>query len=56
MKFNFNVSDSLRVGIERLSSVLGYELGDGIEVSAVKGDRLGVSFEKGKAIVYYKSG
>ena len=53
MKLNFNVCESLRIGAERLSSLLGYELGDGIKVSAVKGERLGVSLKDGEAVIYY---
>ena len=54
MKLEFNVCDSLLVGAKRLSGVLGYEIGEGIKVSAVKGERLGVSFKNGEAVIYYQ--
>jgi len=53
LKFSFNVDSDLMVGIERLKNVLGYEIGEGISVTAVKGERLGVSFKNGEAVIYY---
>jgi hypothetical protein len=54
MKLNFNVDKSFDLGIDRLAGVLGFERGEGIEVSAVRGDRIGVSLKDGKAVVYYR--
>ncbi len=54
MKFNFNVPKEFISGIERLAPLLGYETGDGITVTAVKGERIGVSLSDGKATIYYK--
>ena len=54
MKLNFKVAEELMLGVTRLSSVLGYELGEGITVSAVKGDRIGVSLKGGAATIYYR--
>ena len=54
MKLNFKVAEELMLGVDRLSSVLGYELGEGITVSAVKGERIGVSLKGGAATIYYR--
>ncbi len=54
MKFNFNVDKDFHTGIERLSSVLGYEIGEGITVTAEKGEKLGISLHKNNAVIYYK--
>ena len=51
--FTFNVDGQFSIGIERLRKVLGFELGDGITVTAEKGDRLGVTLKDGKAVIYY---
>ncbi len=51
--FSFETDADLQVGIERLRPVLGFEFGDGITVTAEKGDRLGVTLKDGKATVYY---
>ena len=53
MKFNFEVSKDLRLGIERLRATLGIEEGMGITVRAVQGERIGVSLADGVATVYY---
>ena len=40
---------------ERLSKILGFEVSDhGIEVSAIKGERIGLSYSGERAVVYYK--
>ena len=54
MKLNFKVDESLNVGIERLSSVLGYECGEGVTVTAVKGEKIGVTLKNGNAVIYYR--
>ena len=54
MKLNFNVDRSFDLGIERLSGTLGFERGEGISVSAVKGEKIGVSLKDGKAVIYYR--
>ncbi len=55
MRLNFKVTDDFSVGIARLSKILGYEVSEnGIEVTAVKGDRIGVSLKGKKATLYYK--
>ncbi len=54
MKLNFNVDPALDTGIDRLADLIGYERGDGITVTAVKGERIGVSLTDGKATVYYR--
>ena len=54
MKLDLNVCDTLLVGAKRLSGILGYELGSGIKVRAVKSDRLGVSLKDGEATIFYK--
>ena len=52
--FNFNVNQELEAGIQRLKSVLGYEIGDGITVTAKQGDKIGVSLKNGSATIYYR--
>ena len=51
--FTFNVEEQFAIGIKRLQSVLGFEIGDGITVTAEKGDRLGVTLKDGNAVIYY---
>ena len=50
----FNVSSEFKSGIERLSRVLGFEIGEGINITAEKGDRIGVSLKDGNAVIYYR--
>ncbi len=54
IKLRFTTDTEFFVGIRRLSSVLGYEIGEGTEVTAVKGERVGASYKDGKAVIYYK--
>ena len=54
MKLNFKVEKELIAPAERLSGILGFEIGEEIEVTAVKGERVGVSLKNGKATIYYK--
>ncbi len=55
MKFSFDVDAALKEGIARLSPVLGYEESDdGIRVTAVPGEKIGVSLRDGAAVVYYR--
>lgn len=54
LTLSFSVPAELTVGIDRLSPVLGFTVGEGgIAVTAVLGDRLGVSLKDGKATIYY---
>ena len=53
LRLKFNVDAELLIGIERLENVLGYEVGEGITVTAVKSDRIGVSLKDGEAVIYY---
>lgn len=50
--FNFSVPSDLLVGINRLSPVLGFELGDGITVFCEYGDKNGVVLKDGKATIF----
>ena len=54
MKLNFFVDEELYVGLNRLTKVLGYEIGGGTAVYAQKGESIGASYKNGKATVYYK--
>ena len=54
MKLQFNVCSCFDEGINRLADTLGYERGDGITVTAVNGDRIGVSLKDGVATIYYR--
>ena len=51
--FSFDVDPDLTAGIERLTDLLGFAIGDGIRVTAEKCDRIGVSLHGGTATVYY---
>jgi len=51
--FSFDVDPLLREGIERIKKMLGFSEGDGIAVTAVAGERTGVSLCEGRAIIYY---
>lgn len=50
---NFNVDKTFSIGIERLADVLGYTIGDGVEVTAVQSDKNGVTLHNNKATIYY---
>ena len=54
IKLNFQVDPFFTKGIERLQNILPFEQGDGIAVTAIKGDRAGVSLKDGKATIYYQ--
>ena len=54
MKLHFLVDESFRPGIARLLPLLGVEEGEGIEVRAVEGERVGVTLEAGEAVIYYR--
>lgn len=55
MKFKFDVDEDFYQGINRLADVLDFEVReDGIDVTAVHGDKIGVTFKHGKAVIYYK--
>ena len=51
--FSFRVDSELEKGIQRLCPVLNFEIGDGILVTAQKGDRLGVTLKDRQAVIYY---
>ena len=51
--FKFNTDSEFLCGIERLKPLLGFETGDGIEVSAEKSETNGVTLKNGKAVIYY---
>lgn len=53
LQFNFQVEDGLLTGIERLRSRLGFTYGSGITVTAVQGERIGVTLRDGEAVIYY---
>ena len=54
MKIKFNVDSKFKKGIERLTKLLNYEISDeGIELSAVCGDKIGASLKDGKGVIYY---
>lgn len=54
IKLNFLVDDEFVTGISRLADILGYEIGEGICVRAVKSERIGVSLHDGTAVIYYR--
>ena len=54
MKFHFNVDPSFESGINRLCKFLKVEIGEGINVTAVQGERIGVSYADGNAVIYYR--
>lgn len=53
MKFNFNVSNEFMTGIKRLSTILGFEFGCGITVTAKYGKKLGVTLKNDTAVIFY---
>ena len=54
MKLNFKVDSELLLGIERILPLLGAECGEGISVTAVKGEKIGVALKDGSAVIYYR--
>ena len=54
MKLLINANKDLQKGIERLSKILNIELGSGIKVNAVQGDKVGTSLKGGVGTIYYK--
>ncbi len=53
IKLNFNVDKAFDTGIARVQNILGFEIGDGISVNAVKSDKIGVTLSDKKATIYY---
>ena len=49
---SFDVDASFHEGIERVKTILGFGAGDGIAVSAVEGNRTGVTLHGGRAVIY----
>ena len=54
MKLQINANKDLQKGTERLAKLLGVELGSGIKINAVCGDRIGASLKDGEGVIYYK--
>jgi len=54
MKYQFKVDAIFEKGILRLQKLLGFELGNGICVSAQQGKKIGVSLSEKKAVIFYK--
>ncbi len=50
---NFQVDKTFEAGIERLKNILDFEAGNGITVTAVEGERAGVTLKNGAATIYY---
>jgi len=53
IKLNFCVKEEFLKGINRLQSILDFEIGDGITVNAVESDKNGVTLSNGVATIYY---
>ena len=53
LPLNFQVDKTFDAGIERLKNILDFEAGNGITVTAVEGDRAGVTLKDGVATLYY---
>lgn len=53
VRLAFQVDEAFHTGIDRLKKVLEFRTGEGIEVTAVQGDKNGVTLEEGKAVIYY---
>ncbi len=53
MQLNFQVDAGFTAGISRLQDLLGFTQGEGITVTAVAGDRAGVTLKDGQAVIYY---
>ena len=54
MKMKFNLDRSQLTGVRRLLPLLGITEGEGIEVTAVRGERIGVSLSDGRATIFYR--
>ena len=54
MKLNFKIDDELMLGVKRILPLISAEIGEGITVEAVKGDKIGVTLKNGNATVYYR--
>ena len=53
LSLRFDVPTHLSAPLPRLQTLLGFIEGDGITVSAVQGERNGVSLHDGKATLYF---
>ena len=53
VRLSFNVDEMFQTGIDRLKKVLEFRTGAGIEVTAVQGEKNGVTLAEGKAVIYY---
>ena len=53
VRLSFNVDEMFQTGIDRLKKVLEFRTGEGIEVTAVQGEKNGVTLAEGKAVIYY---
>ncbi len=54
LNLNFKTPAEFDAGIERLSDILGFCRGDGITVTAEKGERIGVTLDGASAVIYYR--
>ena len=54
MKLNFKIDAELMLGVKRILPLISAEIGEGITVEAVKGDKIGVTLKNGNATVYYR--
>ena len=54
MKLNFNIDAELMLGVNRILPLISAEIGEGITVEAVKGDKIGVTLKDGNATIYYR--
>lgn len=53
ISLTLNTDDAFVQGAARLQELLGFSLGSGIAVSAVMGEKNGVSLKDGRAVIYY---
>lgn len=53
VRLSFRVDEAFHTGIDRLKKVLEFRTGEGIEVTAVQGEKNGVTLAEGKAVIYY---
>ena len=54
INFKFFTPCEFQEGINRLAKVLDFGFGEGITVTAYKGERIGFSIDGNNAVIYYK--
>ena len=54
ISFRFKVDEELKIGAERLKTVLGYATGGGVTVRAERGEKIGVRKSGENAVIYYR--